>query len=414
MRTITVHGSTGPLRGTPSIAGSKNAAMPLLAAAALSRRQVWLRRVPRIADLAGLTSALAAFGDEIRREGPDLLITPGAIVRDEIPANVSAALRGSLYALVVPAVVLGRARCGPIGGDSLSRTMAPHARAFAGFGMDLRPCGAGWEVTGGPPRPSDFVLGDRGNTATGIAILLAACCDGESIIREASSEPENDDLLDFVRAAGARARREGRTLLIGGPMSGGAIDFTVPPDRLHAATLLIATLLTGGTITLPMELGARLGQVLDIFEAAGAVVERSIALTVRGTLSRPIRVATEMYPGYATDLLPQTLTLMTQIPGTSVAVENVYAHRFGHSAGLAALGARVAVEGNRAVVHGGRRLNGCTVDGGGIRETAALVLAGLVARGRTVIRHADALARGYENLCNDLRLLGAAVEEVNN
>lgn len=414
MSVIEIAGPWPALAGSAVVAGAKNSAMPALVAAALAPGRVAVRDVPRITDLATLAELLCRLGVDLRIDASIVRVGPRAAVEETVPADLATRFRGAVYGLALPAVVFGRARCGPIGGDRLSgaslrRTaLAPHVRAFAGLGMTLGRSGDGWVVDGGPPVAGEFTLDDDGVSASALAVLLAACADGRSVIHEASLEVEVDDTLDAVRTLGAGAQRIGRTLIVTGPMSDAPAILSIPPDRIHAGTIAIAAAVTGGAVTLPGQVASRMDATFAALSHFGVdiVAEPCGGVRVAGPATRAARVATAMYPGFPTDLLPPLTVLAAQAPGRSMLDERVYDSRSGHVESLRALGATIGLTGGRLVVDGPTRWRAAAVRGDGIRETAAIVLAALVTPGWTRIEDAAALARGYDGLLDALATLG--------
>lgn len=224
MSSIIIHGPAPPLRGRLTVPGAKNAGLPILTVAALAGGSVTVTNVPALTDIAELLAIFRDLGCDVRRDGSSVRITRAHAVRTaDIPPDRARRLRGSIYAIVLPLASIGSATTAVPGGDQIAgRTLAPHARAVAGFGMEMRIAQGRVSVTGGPPRPSELVLDDEGTTATGIAVMLAASCDGRSVIRNASMEPENDDILDAIAALGGEVARDGRTIIVRGPLRGAA------------------------------------------------------------------------------------------------------------------------------------------------------------------------------------------------
>jgi UDP-N-acetylglucosamine 1-carboxyvinyltransferase len=388
--------------------------MPALVAAALARGEATVERLPDIEDLRSLRAILAALGIDSVGGPSSASFSSQSPRHGIIPAELSRRFRGSVYALAVPAVHLGEARIGLIGGDVLAgRSLKPHARAFAGFGLSLRERGGGWEVSGGRPRPGEFRLQDRpaGISATCLALLLAAATEGRSVLREASTELEVLDVVQCVRAFGAAVELDGSTLLIEGPLSRERAIYRVPVDHLYCGTLAVAAGLTRGEVLLPAEALPRLPAVVSALAEAGldlAADAGSVRVRAASSL-RPIRVETGTFPHFPTDLLPLMMALLTRADGASRLVERVYAHRFDQAPGLIRMGAAIRIDGNTATVTGPATLRGARVRGSGIRETTALVLAGLAADGITVVERAESVFRGYEDLVSDLAGLGADV-----
>lgn len=415
MTAIEIDGPWPPLVGELRTQGAKNSALPALAAASLAPGPVVLDGVPELSDLEHLARILVALGANLAVDGRVVRTGGRACTSPHVPASLSRLVRGSIYALALPAVVLGRGDIGAVVGDRLTgasrrRTdLAPHARAFAGFGMTLERDHEGWRVDGGPPRAGEFRLDDDGVSASALAILIAAAAEGRSVIHETSLEIEVDDTLAIVSRLGARVERSGRTVVVDGPMSDQPAHVALPPDRIHAGTVAIAAAATGGCVELPADVSARMTATFEGLAAFGVRVEASGrgSIRVSGPATRSATAVTAMYPGLATDLLPPLTVLAAQTPGRSILEEGVYRSRAEHVEGLRALGARIEARGGRLLVHGPTDWRGGDVAGRGIRETAALVLAGLVAEGRTRIHDAQALTRGYEDLLGTLAELRA-------
>jgi UDP-N-acetylglucosamine 1-carboxyvinyltransferase len=406
---------TGPSRalsGELATTGCKNSGMPALVAAALSPARVTVRNVPWITDVHNLLMILEYLGCEPLREGSAVTFSPALPRRTEIPDALSRRLRGSVYALAVPVVHCREARIGQVGGDLLcGRSLEPHLRALRGFGLDVAQRSGGWMITAGPARPGEFAINDRGITATGLAVLIAASLDGESVIRDASLELETDDVLGFVRTLGARADRDGRTLVIRGPLCDHDTEIVIPPDQIMWGTFAIAAALTGGELTAPRAAADRGRVIVEMLQHAGVTVTETAAIVrSSGTPHSAFEVTTGEYPGFPSDLLPQAMVLASQCEGTSRFIERVYDHRFDHVDGLRALGIEVGIDGRAATVTGRCALNAARVTGAGIRESTSLLLAGLVAAGETEVHQASAIHRGYEDLPGDLRRLGATIE----
>lgn len=408
---ITVHGPCKPLRGYVGLSGCKNVAMPTLVAAALSTTPMTVINVPRIQDVYVLLKILEIIGLSVdQRESEVSLAVVRKVNEYLIPDALSSRLRGSVYTLAIPAVRSGRAVIGRIGGDVISgRSLAPHARALAGFGLQFTQINRGWALNGKRAKSGEFALKDKGISATCLAILIAAAIEGRSVIREASLEIECDDVLRAVRTLGAKAERDGRTLLVEGPMAPETDIVDVPFDQLAWGTLAIATAATGGSLDAPSILARRAEPIIQCLQEFGVTVTTGNTLHTEGSPSRGVDIATGMYPMFPSDLLPQAMVLGAIAPGKSIFKELHYNHRFGHVGGLQKMGARIEISGRTALVYGPCELRNQKVHGSGIRETAALVLAGLAAKGPTVIERAEAIYRGYENLPGELTMLGAQI-----
>ncbi len=252
VRRIEVDGPSIPLMGDVSLPGNKNSAMPIVTAAALAPGTTTVKHVPDLSDMRALGSVLQCLGARIEIRGGSWTIRGGYPAGHSIPAELSSHFRGSVYGLAIAGARGVGASMGSVGGDSLSgRTLEPHERAFAGFGLRLEVSDAGLLLHPGRPKAAEFRIDDHGVSATCIAMILAASLDGRSIIRNASLELETDDTLAAVVQLGASAFREGRDLVIRGPMTGSPKDLTIPDDQNVFGTLAVAAAITGGRISCP-------------------------------------------------------------------------------------------------------------------------------------------------------------------
>jgi UDP-N-acetylglucosamine 1-carboxyvinyltransferase len=385
-------------------------------AAALSTAQTTILNVPDIADIHGLLAILSTIGLDISLRKSALTVQPRQPTVSTIPGALSSKLRGSVYALAILARFFPQGTIGEIGGDLLiSRTLEPHARALAGFGVEMRQLECGWRLLGGPGRPGEFSLRDRraGITATCLALLLGAALEGRSIIHEASDELEVQDMIDCVTSLGAFAFLDGTTLIVDGPMKNSGASWAIPGDQTCCGTMAIAVAITGGEATLPLGMANRMGSILDALEESGIQISREDKIIrIRGRAKKAVSITTAPFPGFPTDVGPQMAALLTQADGTSHFTETVNSQRFDHVYELRDLGAEIQLDGDRATIVGPRRLTAARIRGSGLRETSALVLASLAAHGTTVIEGGQALFRGFEDFPRDLATMGADVETI--
>ena len=293
-----------------------------------------------------------------------------------------------------------------------------HLRGLTALGAEIR-LERGYVVARAKSlRGTKFsMLGPNGPTVTGTANVLSAAvlAKGETILLDAAREPEIVDLGRFLIALGAGIDGLGTaTLRIQGVEQLGATDYRVIPDRIETATLLIAGAMAGGSVRVNSAAPEHLTAVLDVLKSAGATIEMganwvSLAASKR---PRPFQIAAAPYPGVPTDLQAQLTALATVASGTSRITDGVFPERFAHVPELIRLGAAVVRRGNCAAVRGSDRLSGARVTASDLRASAALVLAGLAAKGTTTIRRIHHLDRGYQRLDEKLRLLGAEIERV--
>jgi UDP-N-acetylglucosamine 1-carboxyvinyltransferase len=437
-----------PLAGQITVGGSKNATLPIMAAALMIDGSVTLTGVPDLADVATLARVLESLGASINRRAgscptisggervlslarkTSLTDTGGTITLTAVDESNCVAdydlvrrMRASICVLGPLLAKRGRAIVSLPGGCNIGdRPIDLHLRGLAALGADLR-IERGYVVaTGKRLRGADIDLaGPRGSTVTGTANLLAAAtlARGRTILRNAAREPEITDLANFLVSAGATIAGIGTsTLEVQGVESLHSVAHCVIPDRIEAATLMIAAAITGGDLRLDRVPLNHLDSVTRALRSAGVSLEEvqphatpgvhSVQIRASGAL-RSVDVTTAPYPGFPTDLQAQWTALMTRAAGISYVREEVFPERFLHVPELARLGAEISRHGATAVVHGGRPLRGANVMASDLRASAALVLAALAAEGESVIRRIYHLDRGYERLDVKLAALGADV-----
>jgi len=262
-----------------------------------------------------------------------------------------------------------------------------------------------------------FLGGRSGSTVLGTAnvMMAATLAEGVTVIESAACEPEVVDLAKFLNALGAKITGAGSpTITITGVKALHGADHEVIPDRIEAATYAIAAAATNGEVTLRGARADHLGAVLDKLTDAGARIERRGAdLTVaRNGRLKPVDITTLPYSGFPTDVQAQMMALMTLTPGISIITERIFESRFMHVSELTRLGADIEIEGPSAIVKGGKPLSGAPVMASDLRASAALVIAGLAARGTTQVNRVYHIDRGYENLDGKLRQLGARIQRI--
>jgi UDP-N-acetylglucosamine 1-carboxyvinyltransferase len=299
-----------------------------------------------------------------------------------------------------------------------ARPINLHLKGFEALGARLRIESGYVEVSAKKLVGAAMFLGGRaGSTVLGTAnvMMAATLAEGVTIIESAACEPEVVDLANFLNAMGAKVSGAGSpTITITGVKTLHGAEHEVIPDRIEAATYAIAAAVTNGEITLRGARADHLHAVLDKLNDAGAKIERKgSAITVRrnGRL-KPVDITTLPYSGFPTDVQAQMMALMAMTPGISIITERIFESRFMHVSELARLGADIEIEGPSAIVKGGKPLSGAPVMASDLRASAALVLAGLAARGTTQVNRVYHLDRGYENMDAKLRKLGARVERI--
>lgn len=407
-----------PLNGEVTISGSKNAVLPILAATLLTSETCVIRRVPDLSDVGFMLKILQSLGAEVTRDGGTLTIR-AAKISGRGDYELIRKMRGSICILGPLLARLNEAVVSLPGGCVIgTRPIDLHLKG-------LRCLGAQVEVEGGyvrvhAPRLEGqmvFLGGRVGPTVLGTAnvMMAATLASGITVIESAACEPEVVDLADFLIAMGARITGAGSpTITIHGVKALNGADHEVIADRIEAGTFATVAAATAGEVTLRGARADHLGAVLDKLQEAGAEIRRSAGvLTVRGTGSvKPVDITTMPYSGFPTDMQAQLMALACQAPGTSILTERIFESRFMHASELMRLGADIAIEGPSAIVKGGRPLSGAPVMASDLRASAALVIAGLAARGSTQVHRVYHLDRGYERMELKLQKLGARIQRI--
>lgn len=408
-----------PLSGEIQVSGSKNAALPIMAATLLTRERCVIRGVPDLSDVRFMGQILTSLGAEVSFEGDTVSIQAGT-VREFGDYELIRKMRGSICILGPLMGRLGRARVSLPGGCVIgARPIDLHLKGLRALGarFSIR----GGYVIGSTRRLSgaEVFLGGRvGPTVlgTGNLMMAAALAEGVTVIESAACEPEVVDLAHFLNAMGARIQGAGSpTVTITGVSELHGAEHQVIPDRIEAATFAIAAAVTRGSLLLKSVRPDHLGAVLDKLRETGVRVERrgpDLSVERGRSRLRPVEVTTQPYAGFPTDVQAQMMVLMMQVPGISVITERIFESRFMHVPELCRLGAEISIEGPTAIVKGGLPLSGAPVMASDLRASAALVLAGLAAEGRTVVRRVYHLDRGYQRMDEKLRRVGARMARV--
>ena len=405
-----------PLQGTVPISGSKNAALAVMAATLLVPGVHRLRNVPRLRDTRTFAKVLELLGAKVGFDGNLCSIDSTGVNSVEAPYELVKTMRASIYVLAPLLARFGEARVSLPGGCAWGpRPVNLH---LAG----LQAMGAALEIEHG------YIVGRnvklRGATfgfdvvsvgATAQLMMAAVLAEGTTVLENAAIEPDVTVLGDVLVACGARIEGLGtRQLTIRGVRALRPIDTTIIPDRIEAATFAAAAAMTGGQLKLERVVPAHFEAALRKLEEAGSTIERATdSVTVTGP-ARPkaVNLVTQPFPGFPTDMQAQMIAVCALASGTSVIEDTVYLDRFTHVPELARMGANIELKGNVAVVKGVERLSGAPVMATDLRASASLVLAGLAARGETLIDRIYHLDRGYECIEEKLAQLGARIRRV--
>ncbi|QDT55352.1 UDP-N-acetylglucosamine 1-carboxyvinyltransferase MurA [Caulifigura coniformis] len=413
-----------PLRGTVRTSGAKNAALPIMAACLLTDGPVRLSEVPKLADVDSLSQLLRLLGVDVEATGPQEL-SLRVIDRQHFtaPYDLVRKMRASICVLGPLVARRGRAKVSLPGGCNIGhRPIDLHLRGLEALGAQIRVEGGYVEASARRLRGATISLaGPCGSTVTGTANIMAAAvlASGVTTITSAALEPEIVDLAEFLNGLGAQITGQGTPeIRIEGvaALSGG--KYSVIPDRIEAATLMIAAIATRGEVTITNIQPTHLESVIHLLREAGADIEieqsgeetRVVAAGRR--MLRPIEFSATPYPGVPTDLQAQLTALLTAAAGDSTVTDAVFPNRFMHVSELCRMGARIEHRGDGVVIRGRNRLSGASVMASDLRASAALAVAALAAEGQSVIRRVYHLDRGYERLDLKLQSLGGQVERI--
>jgi UDP-N-acetylglucosamine 1-carboxyvinyltransferase len=415
---------SGPLSGTVRAGGAKNSVLKLMAACLLAEGRHVLTNVPQISDVDIMAEVLGSMGATVSRgDRPDqLVVTTPAEITPEAPYELIEQMRASVVVLGPLLARCGWARMAMPGGDDFGpRPIDMHLRALESLGAEFTTSHGDVEgrvsssVAGAPRLVGNrVVLEYPSHTGTDNVLMAAVLAKGSTVIENAAREPEVRDLADFLNSMGAKIIGAGTSRIeVEGVDRLEPTTHAVIPDRLVVATFLVAAGLTGGEVTVEDGRPEHMDMLLRKLTATGIEVtfepEGLRASAVGAGRLRSTDVATLPYPGFATDYKPLFVTLLTVTEGVGIVTENLFFGRFRYVEELRRMGADIRTEGHHAVVRGVGRLSGAKVRAFDVRAGAALVLAGLVAEGETVISDARHIDRGYEDLDGKLVSLGANV-----
>jgi UDP-N-acetylglucosamine 1-carboxyvinyltransferase len=406
------------LKGEIATGGSKNSALPALAAALLTDEPVTLHRVPRVRDLRTMQRLLVDIGTQVEVLAETMHLHTPRIVCPEAPYELVKTMRASSLVLGPLVARCGRARVSLPGGCAIgARPINLHLAGLENLGARIRQAHGYVEAEAPEGLHGAAVQFDR-ITVTGTEDLMMAAvlARGETVLRNAAREPEVVDLADLLVKMGASIEGAGTsTIRIQGVEKLRGATHTIIADRIEAGTFVIAGAITGGDVTVTQCAPEHLGALVTKLQQAGCEITQPDAssLRVRGDgRLRSVDVRTEEHPGFATDLQAQYMALMTQAEGIAIITETIFENRFMHAQELARMGANIRLDGRQAMVAGPRELTGAGVIASDLRASASLVLAALVAHGETVIDRVYHIDRGYEKIEAKLARAGAHIKRV--
>jgi len=410
-----------PLLGTVRVSGAKNAALPAMAAALLTEDTVVLENIPQVRDIETTRKLLAAMGADVElgygRAHHRTTISCRTLPSPEVSYELVKTMRASSLVLGPLVARCGRARVSLPGGCAIgARPIDLHIKGLEKLGAKITQEHGYIEASAGERlRGAEIVFDKITVTGTEDLLMAATLAEGETLLQNCAREPEVVDLADLLNKMGAKIQGAGTpTIRVKGVTKLHGAKHRIIPDRIEAGTFIIAGALTGGDVNVagcdPKHLGALLQK---LSETGVKTAHSDDAVRVMG--DNPLHAAdlnTEEYPGFPTDMQAQYMALATQAEGTSIITENIFENRFMHALELVRMGANIKIEGSRAVVRGKAQLSAAAVLASDLRASASLVLAALVADGESIIDRVYHIDRGYENIEEKLRGVGAQIKRI--
>ena len=418
MERIRIYGAPDiPLRGRVRIGGSKNAVLPAIAAALLTKETIRLDNIPLVRDVFSMLTLIKALGSEAELNGNTLTIRIPDILSGEASYELVRAMRASILVLGPLVARLGKAIVAHPGGCAIgSRPIDLHIAGLQRMGADVTVEHGYIKAEADRLHGADIHFDKNTVTGTENLVMAATLARGETILRNCAREPEVQCLCELLVKMGARIDGLGEDVIrINGVEALGGAAHEIIPDRIEAGTYMVAAALTRGDIVLDSVRPGHMQTIIEKLRYSGANIETLgpdvIRITGRYEI-RPQDITTSPYPGFPTDMQAQFMVLMTQALGTSIITETIFDRRFLHVNELLRLGAVIVVSGDKAIVHGRTPLSGAEVTATDLRASASLILAGLIAQGTTTVNEVEHIDRGYESIEEKLKGLGARIERI--
>ncbi len=413
-----INGCRQPLSGTVKISGSKNAALPILAASLLSAKPVSIKNVPCLRDVVTINNLLSRLGAKVSMNNGQVEIDAGNIISTQAPYELVKTMRASIVVLGPLLARCGKAEVSLPGGCAIGpRPVDIHLEGMRALGAEIViKNGFIHAQVNGRLRGAELTLEKITVTGTENLLMAATLAEGRTIIRNAAREPEVSDLANFLITLGAHIEGVGTdTLVIEGRENLAGGSYSVMPDRIESGTFLVAAAITRGQVRIENADPSTLTATLDKLLEAGADIHSGadwVELNMHGKRPRAVNISTAPYPDFATDMQAQFMALDALAEGNSVIVENVFENRFMHANELMRMGADIQIDGNQAFCNGHEYLTGAPVMATDLRASASLVLAALMAKGQTVVDRIYHIDRGYERIEDKLTALGADIQRV--
>lgn len=401
------------LEGEVQISGSKNAALPIIAGTVLIKGKTTLYNVPNIQDVQTMFEIIKDIGGKFTKKNNKIIIDTSKIHTYEIPENLMRKMRSSV---ILAGAIIGKYKKAkfsyPGGCEIGSRPIDLHLKGFEKLGINIK------EEYGEIICEADKIIGtqihlDFPSVGATENIILASClADGVTVLTNAAKEPEIEDLVKFLNKAGAKIKGAGTDRIeIIGVKKLTEVSYNIMPDRIEAGTYLVAGAITGGNIKVTNLNSNHIEPILNKLDEAGCVlkIEKNAVEIKAPKRIKAVDIKTMPYPGFPTDMQSIFGALLTTAKGTSIITENIFESRYKYVQELNRMGAKINVEGRTAIIKGTKRIQGASVVASDLRGGAALVLEALAAKGVTQVDNVHYILRGYENIVDKLKNLGAKI-----
>jgi UDP-N-acetylglucosamine 1-carboxyvinyltransferase len=415
MNSLVIRGGQ-KLSGEIEVSGSKNIALAILSAVALAEEPVILRNVPKISDTEIKAQLLEVFGAKVRWEGSNLYIDCSNLKAGQADEEMVRSIRTSFYMVGPLLARIGKLEMPAPGGCKIgARPVDLHLKGLHALGAQIDLDGGVYRAQANKLVGTEVYLDMPSAGATQHIMSTAALAHGTTTITNAAMEPEIVALADFLNRIGAVVEGAGTSsITIQGKQSLRGAEFKIPADRIQAGTFLLAGAITGGDVTITNILPEDQTAVVNKLREAGAMIEQGGDWVRVGAPSRlsAVKITTMPHPGFPTDMQQPMAAVLCVADGMSSVTETIYESRTGHISELCRMGAKIEQSGHTAVIQGVSELQGATVYASDLRAGAALCLAGLVAKGETVVKNIHFIDRGYESIEKSLQTLGADISRV--
>ncbi|MCR1900195.1 UDP-N-acetylglucosamine 1-carboxyvinyltransferase [Irregularibacter muris] len=404
-----------PLSGVVRVSGAKNSVLPILAASLLSTEKCILEDVPSLKDVEVLCELLTSLGADVLRKKANIIeVNSKNLDNDEAPYDLIRRMRASFLVMGPLLARMGKTRISLPGGCAIgSRPIDLHLKGFKALGAEITMGNGFIEATAEKLIGTTIYLDFPSVGATENIMMAATLAEGQTLIENAAEEPEIIDLANFLNKMGANIKGAGTdTIRIQGVKKLTGTQHTVIPDRIEAGTYIIGAAMTGGDVIVENVVSFHIHPLIAKLREAGVYIEEldneRIHVKSNGNM-KTIDIKTLPYPGFPTDLQAQMMAMLSRIEGASMITETVFENRFMHVDELKRMGANIRIDNRTAILEGVSALTGAEVSATDLRAGAALVLAGLVAQGKTIINNIYHIDRGYDGIEEKLRGLGAII-----